>query len=70
MPFGVRPDSASTANTLTTTQARFSPYIEGFAAGDAHFRVRSDNTWSDEKSATFFRKSITNSAASRWRSNI
>ena len=27
-PFGVRPEGATTSNTLTTTQARFSPYVE------------------------------------------
>lgn len=44
-PFGARPDVASLANTLTTTEARFTPYIEGAAGANLRYRVRSDNSW-------------------------
>lgn len=50
-PFGVRTDSASTANTLTTTQGRFSPSIESAIDPLTRYRIRSDNTWTKESAA-------------------
>lgn len=44
-PFGSRPASASNVNTLTTTQWRLSPYIEGVAGTDVRYLLRSDNSW-------------------------
>lgn len=46
--FGARPGSGSTANTLTTSQWRVSPFIEGVAGNDLRYRLRSDNTWTRE----------------------
>jgi uncharacterized protein (PEP-CTERM system associated) len=50
-PFGVRPDAASTSNTVTTAQARFSPSIEAAIGPLTRYRIRSDNTWSRATSA-------------------
>lgn len=50
-PFGPRPEAATTRNTLTTTQARLSPYIEANAGIDMRYRLRSDNTWTRESGA-------------------
>lgn len=47
-PFGVRGDSVAGTNRLTTSQWRLSPIIEGQAAGDVRYRLRSDNTWTRE----------------------
>lgn len=47
-PFGVRAEGGSATNRLTTTQWRFSPVIEGLAAGDVRYALRSDNTWTHE----------------------
>lgn len=47
-PFGVRSEAASTVNTVTATQARLSPYIEGRAPNDIRYGLRSDNTWARE----------------------
>jgi uncharacterized protein (PEP-CTERM system associated) len=44
-PFAVRPETGSTANTVTTTEARFSPYIEGIAPGELRYNLRADNSW-------------------------
>lgn len=46
--FGARPDTASTANALTTSQWRISPIVEGSAGNDLRYRLRSDNTWTRE----------------------
>lgn len=46
--FGVRPDSAATANTLTISQWRLSPIIEVEAGSELSFSMRSDNTWARE----------------------
>lgn len=43
--FGARPDAGATANTLTTSQWRVSPVIEGRLSADARLQLRSDNTW-------------------------
>lgn len=51
-PFGARPDSAFTANTLTASQWRFSPVIEGAAGSGLRYRLRSDNTWTREIGAS------------------
>lgn len=47
-PFGVRADAAGGRNRLTTSQWRVSPIIEGEAAGNLRYRLRSDNTWTRE----------------------
>lgn len=44
-PFSVRPESGSTVNTVTTTQSRLSPFVEGTAPGDVRYSLRSDNSW-------------------------
>lgn len=46
--FGALPDTASTANTLTTSQWRLSPFVEGQAGADLRYKLRSDNTWTRE----------------------
>lgn len=46
--FGAQPDTASTANTLTTSQWRVSPFLEGQAGPDLRYRLRSDNSWTRE----------------------
>lgn len=51
-PFSVRPESGSTVNSVTTTQSRLSPYIEGTAPGDVRYSLRSDNTWVREIGGT------------------
>lgn len=43
--FGAQPDTASTANTLTTSQWRVSPFIDGRFGPDLRYNLRSDNTW-------------------------
>lgn len=43
--FGVRTDETSTNNRITASQWRFSPSIEGTAANDLRYSLRSDNTW-------------------------
>jgi uncharacterized protein (PEP-CTERM system associated) len=50
-PFGVRTDSSSTTNTVTTTQARFSPSIEATIGPLTRYRIRSDNTWTTDATA-------------------
>ncbi len=50
-PFGVRTDATSTSNTVTTTQARFSPSIEAALGPLTRYRIRSDNTWTGASSA-------------------
>lgn len=50
-PFGVRPEGGSTSNTVTTTQTRFSPYIESSIGPLMRYRIRSDNTWTSESTA-------------------
>jgi uncharacterized protein (PEP-CTERM system associated) len=50
-PFGVRFESGTTANTLTTTQGRFSPSIEAPIDALTRYRIRSDNTWTHLSSA-------------------
>lgn len=44
-PFAVRPIDGSTVNTVTTTEARLSPYIEGTMRGDVRYSLRADNSW-------------------------
>lgn len=51
-PFSVRPESGSTVNSVTTTQSRLSPYIQGTAPGDVRYSVRSDNSWVREIGGT------------------
>ena len=50
-PFGVRTEATSTSNTVTTTQARFSPSIESAIGPLTRYRIRSDNTWTSASSA-------------------
>ena len=50
-PFGVRTDASSTSNTVTTTQARFSPNVETAIGPFMRYRIRSDNTWTKESKA-------------------
>lgn len=50
-PFGVRPDPGTTANTLTTTQGRFSPVIEAPISPLMRYRIRSDNIWTNQSYA-------------------
>lgn len=50
-PFGVRPESTSTSNTVTTAQGRFSPIIEAPIDPLTRYRIRSDNTWTNDSSA-------------------
>lgn len=52
-PFGASTGSASTANTLTTTQLRLSPYIESRPAPNWRYRLRSDNTKTSDAGSTF-----------------
>ena len=48
-PFGARPLSGGpTGNTLTTAQGRLSPYLEHGFDDRTRFRLRSDNTWTDD----------------------
>jgi uncharacterized protein (PEP-CTERM system associated) len=49
--FGARPEGGTTANTLTTSQTRLSPYIDGRFGPEVRYRLRSDNTWSNQISA-------------------
>jgi uncharacterized protein (PEP-CTERM system associated) len=51
-PFGERPDATSTANTVTSTQYRLSPYIDYEPRQGLHVRARSDNTKTNENGAT------------------
>jgi len=48
-PFGPRPGGGSNANTLTTTQWRLSPSIEGTAGPDLQYLLRSNNAWTNER---------------------
>ncbi len=50
--FGLRPESGSTQNALTTSLVRFSPYIEASAGPDLRYRLRSDNSWTSERTST------------------
>lgn len=50
-PFGVRPEGSSTSNTVTATQARFSPSIEAAIGPLTRYRIRSDNTWTEDTTA-------------------
>lgn len=52
-PFGVSPGAASTANTVTTTQLRLSPYIESSPAPNWRYRLRSDNVKTSAGGSTF-----------------
>lgn len=47
-PFGVRADVSGGTNRLTTSQWRLTPIVEGEAAGNLRYRLRSDNTWTRE----------------------
>ncbi len=51
-PYGARPVSTSTSNTITTTQTRLSPSIESSVGPLTRYRIRSDNTWSHATSAS------------------
>jgi uncharacterized protein (PEP-CTERM system associated) len=51
-PFGERTDATSTANTVTSTQYRLSPYIDYEPRQGMHVRARSDNIKSDENAST------------------
>jgi len=50
--FGSRPATATNVNTLTTTQWRLSPYIEGTAGNDLRYLLRSDNSWTNSTDQT------------------
>lgn len=50
-PFGVRTESTSTTNTVTTSQGRFSPSVEAAIGPLMRYRIRSDNTWTQESHA-------------------
>ncbi len=43
-----RASGGPTANTLSTAQGRLSPYIEHDFDGRTRFRLRSDNTWTED----------------------
>jgi uncharacterized protein (PEP-CTERM system associated) len=51
-PFGAQPTAGSTSNTLTASQSRLSPYLQGAAGSDTRYLVRSDNSWTNEQSPT------------------
>ncbi|HEV7913698.1 MAG TPA: TIGR03016 family PEP-CTERM system-associated outer membrane protein [Albitalea sp.] len=51
-PFGALPEGGTTQNTLTTTQARLSPFIEGTTSGSqVHYLLRSDSSWTQDSGA-------------------
>jgi uncharacterized protein (PEP-CTERM system associated) len=52
-PFGARPGDTSTANTLTSTQYRLSPYIDYEPQLGLHFRARTDLTKTNENGSAF-----------------
>jgi uncharacterized protein (PEP-CTERM system associated) len=43
-PFGARPGGGTTGNTLTTSELRFAPYIQGSAGPNLRYLLRSDNS--------------------------
>jgi uncharacterized protein (PEP-CTERM system associated) len=51
-PFGQRPDATPTANTVTATQYRLSPYIDHEPRSGLHIRARSDNSKTNENGST------------------
>jgi uncharacterized protein (PEP-CTERM system associated) len=52
-PFGARPESGSTSdNSVTTTQVRVAPRIEGNAGSSLRYRIQSENTLTRESGAT------------------
>jgi uncharacterized protein (PEP-CTERM system associated) len=51
-PFGPRPDGASSLNTVTTTQYRMIPSLEGRIGTDVQYRLRSSNSWTSVSGAT------------------
>lgn len=44
-PFGATADSASATNSVTATEARFSPYVDGRLPGELRYGLRADNSW-------------------------
>ena len=52
-PFGINSGGATNANRLTTTQTRFSPYIDAYAGPDVRYRLRSDNVRTTASGRTF-----------------
>ena len=51
--FGPRPDTnTTTANSVTTTQVRFVPMIEGSVGETLKYRLRSENSWSYNSGST------------------
>jgi uncharacterized protein (PEP-CTERM system associated) len=51
-PFGARPESGTTRNTLTTGVVRFSPSIESALSTETRYRLRSDNSWTRQRGST------------------
>ncbi|WP_280154031.1 TIGR03016 family PEP-CTERM system-associated outer membrane protein [Piscinibacter sp. XHJ-5] len=51
-PFGPRPESGTTRNTLTTGVVRFSPSIESAISAETRYRLRSDNSWTRQSGST------------------
>lgn len=62
-PFGLRPEEATSANTLTTVQARLSPVIESAIDSSTRWRLRSDNSWTHDIGAGAALPTATSAAA-------
>lgn len=61
-PFGVRPELATSANTLTTAQAHLSPFIESSIDASTRYRLRSENSWTHDIGPAASQASVTAAA--------
>ena len=62
-PFGARPETGATSeNSITTSQARFAPRIEGAAGDRLRYRLSSDNSWTHESGSTAATTGVPDSA--------
>lgn len=51
-PFGALPEAGTSRNTVTTSEAHFSPTLKGEFGSQTRYQVRSDNSWTHTSGTT------------------